>query len=172
LGKLNWINNQYIKKELPEKLADLIVPLLVEKQYIRQENFDSNYIISLVKLFQARISTLNDFADWADFFFVKDIKISEELQKKFFSQDLSKEIGLFIERLESLDKFDTENIEISFRSLVSELNIEAKTLVHPIRVALTGKTIGPGLFEIIYYLGIDRTKERLTKCVERRQDGN
>jgi len=48
------------------------------------------------------------------------------------------------------------------------LRIEAKTLIHPIRVALTGKTIGPGLFEVIYYLGKARTKERLTQWIEKR----
>jgi glutamyl-tRNA synthetase len=52
---------------------------------------------------------------------------------------------------------------------VQELNIEAKTLIHPIRVALTGKTIGPGLFEVIYYLGKERTRERLLRQIKRRQ---
>ena len=167
LDKLNWINNQHLKKEPPEKLAESIIPLLIEKKYISQENFDRNYVISLVKLFQARLSTLNDFADWADFFFVEDIKIGEELQKKFFSRDFSREFKLFIERLEALDKFDTVNIETSFRDLIKELNIESKTLIHPIRVALTGKTIGPGLFEVIYYLGKKRTRMRLMKWVRK-----
>jgi len=167
LDKLNWINNQYLKKEPSEKLAESVIPLLIEKKYIPEENFDSNYIISLVKLFQGRLSTLNDFVDWADFFFVKDVKIDEELQKKFFSRDLSREFKLFIERLEALDKFDTVNIETSFRDLVKELNIESKILIHPIRVALTGKTIGPGLFDVIYYLGKGRTRERLMKWVRK-----
>jgi len=161
IDKLNWINNQYLKKESPEKLVDLLVPLLIEKGYIPKENFDRNYVISLVRLFQARINTLNDFIDWADFFFIQDICVSEELEKKFFSQDLSREFKLFLDKIEVLDKFDIENIEKSFRDLVQELNIASKILIHPIRVALTGKTIGPGLFEVIYYLGKERTKERL-----------
>ena len=53
--------------------------------------------------------------------------------------------------------------------MVKELGIEAKALIHPIRVALTGKTIGPGLFEVIHYLGRERAKQRLLKCVERSQ---
>ncbi len=168
MDKLNWINNQYLKKVDPEKLADLIIPLLIEKKYIPEKDFDRNYVVFLVKLFQGRLSTLNDFVDWADFFFAKDIAISEELQKKFFSSDLSREFGLFIERLEALDKFDVAGIEATFRDLVKELNIESKALIHPIRVALTGKTIGPGLFEVIYYLGKERTKTRLKAALTRR----
>jgi glutamyl-tRNA synthetase len=165
LDKLNWINQQYIKKEDTQNLTDQIILLLIKKKYIDKNNFDRNYIFSLIKLFQGRITLLNDFADWADFFFVKNIKIEPEAKKKFLSQDLSKEFSLFIKGLEALDKFDVVTIEASFRQLVQELNIEAKALIHPIRVALTGKTVGPGLFEVVYYLGKERTKERLKRWI-------
>lgn len=170
IDKLNWISNQYLKKEDPERLADLVIPQLEEKGHIEKENFDRTYIVSLVKLFQARLTTLNDFADWADFFFTREVKIDEQLQKKFFSRDLSREFRLFIEKLDALAKFDIADIEAGFRGLVKELNIESKALIHPIRVALTGKTIGPGLFEVIYYLGKERAKDRLMKFVRKEQD--
>ncbi|MGE5197955.1 MAG: glutamate--tRNA ligase [Deltaproteobacteria bacterium] len=165
MDKLNWINNQYIKNMDTQELTDQLLPLLEQKGYIRKNNFDRNYLISLVKLFQARLSTLNDFVDWADFFFTDSLVIDPKAQEKFLAQDLSREFALFIERLETLKEFDTVNIETCFRELVKELNIPAKTLIHPVRVALTGKTIGPGLFEVIYYLGRERTKDRLMKWV-------
>lgn len=167
LDKLSWINNQYIKKEDTQELAGRIIPLLTEKNYIQKDNFDRNYLVSLVKLFQPRLSTLNDFAEWADFFFLKDIKIEPAAKDKYLSSDLSREFGLFIERLDGLNTFDIESIEAAFRNLVKELNIEAKALIHPIRVALTGKTIGPGLFEVIFYLGREKTKLRLSRFITR-----
>ncbi len=166
LDKLSWINNQYLKKEPLEKLVDLIVPLLIENNYIQKDNFDRDYIVSIIKLFQARLSTINDFPDWADFFFLKDIKMDEKAKEKFLSRDFSKEFKLFIERLEALEKFDIETIETSFREIVKELSLEVKILIHPIRVALTGKTVGPGLFEVIYYLGKERVRERLEKWIK------
>ena len=167
LKKLRWVNNQYLKTADPQELADEVIPVLLEKDYLEKDNFDRDYIISLLKLFQPRLSTLADFPDWADFFFVKDLKIDPEAEKKFLTQDFSKEFKLFTERLEKLGKFDVENIEAAFRGIVKELNIEAKVLIHPIRVALTGKTIGPGLFELIYYLGKKRTEERLSKFIKK-----
>jgi glutamyl/glutaminyl-tRNA synthetase len=167
MDKLDWINNQYLKNEDPQSLTDAVIPALLEKGYIDKDNFDRDYIVSLVKLFQARITVLNDFADWADFFFLKNVPIDPQAEQKFLSQDLSKEFGLFIERLQKLDKFEIEAIEISFRELVAELNMQAKALIHPIRVALTGKTVGPGLFEVIYYLGLERTKERLMRWIKK-----
>ena len=167
LDKLKWIDNQYLKEDTQE-LTDQIIPLLIEKKYIRKNNFDRNYIASLVKLFQGRLSTLKDFLDWADFFFVKNIKIDPVAKKQFLAKDLSREFRLFIERLEKLDKFDIATIEASFRELARELNMEARELIHPIRLALTGKTIGPGLFEVIYYLGKERTRVRLSKWIKGR----
>jgi len=167
LDKLGWINNQYLKQEDAQKLADQLIPLLIKKGYIDKDNFDRNYVVSLVKLFQGRLTTLNDFVVWADFFFVKDVEIDPEAREKLLSSDLSKEFRLFAERLDALDKFDVVTIEACFRGLIKELGIEAKTLIHPVRMVLTGKTIGPGLFDVIYYLGRQRSRERLLKWAER-----
>ena len=167
IAKLNWINNQYLKKMDTQELTEQLIPRLADKGYISEDNFDRDYVTSLVKLFQMRLSTLNDFTDWADFFFVDDIIPQPQAKEKFLNQDLSREFKLFMERLDALTQFDTASIEQSFRQLVLELNIPAKTLIHPIRVALTGKTIGPGLFEVIYCLGKERTKKRLMKWIKR-----
>ena len=167
LKKLQWINNQYLKNADPEKLTDEIIPQLIEAKYIEKDNFDRNYVVSLVKLFQGRLNTLSDLPAWADFFFLKEIVIDPEAERKHISQNLSKEFSLFIKRLDSLEDFNVATIEAEFRSLVAELGIEAKALIHPVRVALTGKTVGPGLFEVIYYLGRERTKQRLSKFIKK-----
>lgn len=166
LKKLDWINNQYLKGADPEKLANELIPLLEAKNYINKDNFNRGYLLSLVKLFQARLPRLNDFLDWADFFFLDEPLMDEAAKEKYLNQDLSKEFRLFAERLDNLAGFEIANIEASFRELTGELGIETKKLIHPIRVALTGKTIGPGLFEVIYYLGKERSKRRLLKWVK------
>ncbi len=166
LKKLNWMNNQYLKNEDPGKLTDALIPELAEKKYIDPDNFNREALVELVKLFQPRLTTLNDFGEWADFFFLPEPKIDPLAQEKFLSGDLSREFRLFIEKLDKLEKFDILNIEAGFRESVKELNIESKALIHPIRVALTGKTMGPGLFEVIYYLGKERAKERLRRWIK------
>jgi glutamyl-tRNA synthetase len=163
MKKLDWMNNQYLKNEPTEKLAQQLVGILAEKGLINKEKYDKEYLANIVKLFQGRLSKVNDFADWADFFFLEEIIPDPAARAKHLNRDLSKEFKLFSERLDKLEKFDIVTIEEAFRKLVAELGIEAKTLIHPVRVALTGKTIGPGLFEVIYYLGKDRAKKRLLK---------
>jgi len=167
MDKLNWINNFYIKNADSHKLLDLVIPLLLEKGLIEKDNLDKDYILGILKLFQPRLNVLSDFSDWADFFFQKEINIDQKAAEKFLSKDLSREFRLFIERLEALKDFNITTIEEAFRNLIKELNIESKALIHPIRVALTGKTIGPGLFEVIYYLGLEHTKQRLNKWIKK-----
>lgn len=167
LKKLDWMNNQYLKKIDPQSLTDAIIPLLVDKNYIPSQDYDRNYIVSIVKLFSGRLTVLNDFLDWADFFFLKEIKIDPQAEKKFLSRDFSREFSLFLNRLEALEDFNLVSLENTFRAMVKELNLEAKTLIHPLRVVLTGKTVGPGLFEVIYYLGKERVRERLMKWIKK-----
>ncbi|MFA5090290.1 MAG: glutamate--tRNA ligase [Candidatus Omnitrophota bacterium] len=168
MHKLNWINSQYIKEEDPQKITDIVIPLLIERKYIDKDNFDRNYVFSLVKLFQGRLNTLAEFAEWADFFFTEDPVMDPEAEEKFLAKDLSREFSLFSERLASLHVFEVSTIEESFRQLVKELGIETRALIHPLRVALTGKTIGPGLFEVVYYLGRERTEKRLRRWIKGR----
>jgi len=165
LEKLNWINAQYIKRLKDAELLELLKPLCLEKRYI-DDNFDGNYLLSVVKLFQERITTLADFLDYSDFFFKEEIGLSPEAKKRLEAKDYSGEFKLLIERLDALEHFDCLAIENSFRLLVSELNIKAGELVHPVRAALTGKTIGPGLFELMEVLGKERIKQRLEKFIK------
>ncbi|MDD2703455.1 MAG: glutamate--tRNA ligase, partial [Candidatus Omnitrophica bacterium] len=166
LDKLDWMNNQYLKTRDPSLLIEELLPLLEKAGYIKKDNFDRNYVLSLIQLFQARLTTLPDFVERADFFFRDDFPVDPEAREKFLSKDLSKEFSLFAERLEKLDLFDIGTVETAFRELVQELDIPAKVLIHPIRVALTGKTVGPGLFEVIYYLGRERTIVRLKRWIK------
>jgi glutamyl-tRNA synthetase len=160
MDKLRWVNAQHIKGMSLERLTDLLIPLLKEKKYI-DDAFDRTRLELIVNLFKGRLSTLEDFLDWTDFLFVENVAIREEDKMKFLSKDLTKEFSALSVRLEGLDPFTQETAEKSFREVVAELGLVASDLVHPVRVALTGKSVGPGLFETMAVLGKEKTVQRL-----------
>ncbi len=168
MDKINWINNQYIKGYSIEKLVDLLMPML-RQRFPRTQSYysDRQKLQGLVKLYQGRINTLGDLLEWADFFFTDEINVDPAAAQRYLSQDLSSEFSLFLERIEKLEHFEVATIEKAFRELIVELNISSRQLIHPIRVALTGKTVGPGLFDVIFYLGKEVTRIRLSRWIKK-----
>jgi glutamyl-tRNA synthetase len=166
MQKLTWINGEYIKQLTTAELADLVMPFLAGHAPLAQLSIERNYLEKIAGLFQSRMTTLAEFPQRADSFFTPELAIEEAARAKYMNRDFSCEFSLYLKRLETLTVFDTASIEACFRQLVEELHIEAKVLIHPLRVALTGKTVGPGLFDVIYYLGKERTKARLEKWIK------
>lgn len=164
MDKLMWLNTQYIKEMPVGKAIDLLLPFLKEKGY--GEQFDRAWLENVVKLYQPRMSTLLDLMDWADYLFEANVKISEEDKVKHLGSDKKEGFKLLAEGLASLSSFDHHSTEEAFRAVVAKLDMKAGDLVHPVRVALTGKTIGPGLFETMTVLGQERTVQRLKQVFE------
>lgn len=159
MDKLKWLNGQYLKQMPEDQLVELLIPFLKEKGYI-DDHFDRERLRVIVKAFKPRLFTLVDFLDWTDFIFKDQFSADEEAQN--LTEDRKKEFGLLRERFRALEEFNVGNVEREFRNLVAELGIKASDLVHPVRVALTGKTVGPGLFETIVLLGKEKTMKRLS----------
>lgn len=160
IDKLNWVNAEYIKSSAPGDLLAPVAAIFIERALIKQD-YDKNFILSLIKLFQERINNLSDLADWAGFFFAGEVVIEPQAKEKFLSKDLSKEFSAYINRIEGLTGFDHQAIEEDFRGFVKEIGLKTRDLIHPVRVALTGKTVGPGLFETMAVLGRERVLKRL-----------
>ncbi len=164
MEKLKWINSQYIKKMEPIRLAGLLKPFLKEKGYI-SDDFDTKKLEKMAELYKRRLPTLMDFLERADFLFLDKISIEKEAAEKYLQQDKSQEFALLAERLQDLSVFDEKTTEKAFREVVAELGIPASELVHPVRVVLTGRAVGPGLFETMAVLGKEKTITRLKQYV-------
>lgn len=162
LDKLKWLNSQYIKEMPASQLTQLLIPFLKEK-YPEKDLPDGKALENIVQLFKGRMSTLVDFLDWTDFLFEEEVKFEEESKQKHLSTDRSKEFALLSEALSHVGDFNTKSAEEAFRSVVEKLGIAAGDLVHPVRVALTGRSVGPGLFETMAVLGKEKTVARLRR---------
>ena len=163
MEKLKWINAQYIKAAETKVLADLLVPILKEEGLL-SEGFDRVWLETVVGLFKSRMSTLRDFIDRAGFLFSKEFLLSDEMKTELHKVNFSKEFQTLADRLSDAVVFDHASTEKIFRELVLELGIKSGDLVHPVRVALSGSNVGPGLFETMVVLGKERTVERLRRA--------
>jgi glutamyl-tRNA synthetase len=159
LEKLQWLNSQYIKEMDSAELAGAVAPLVAAKY--PEANISKQDLEHMVQLFKGRMTTLFDFLDWTDFIFNEHPRMEDEAKSKHLSTDMRKEFGLLADRLGAVDDFNVKAAEEVFRGVVAQLGTEAGVLVHPVRVALTGRAVGPGLFDTMVVLGKERTVRRL-----------
>jgi len=162
VDKLKWINAEYIKNKGTKELVDLISPKLKTK-------IDSSYLEKIVELYKTRFRTIDDFIGLTESFFTDDYKVDEKAKKKqdkfLKNENTKKALSEFKENLNSLDKFNHEGIENACRNAAEKYNIKAAAIIHPTRVAISGKTVGAGLFEMMELLGKEKVVERLSKVI-------
>jgi glutamyl/glutaminyl-tRNA synthetase len=159
LEKLQWLNSQYIKEMDAAQLVNVLRPLVAAKYpeaQVQEKDFEC-----MAQLYKGRMSTLLDFLDWTDFIFNDQVHFEGEVKANYLSQNMRQEFDLLAERLSAVSDFNVKTAEETFRGVVAQLGIEAGVLVHPVRVALTGKAVGPGLFDTMVVLGQERTIRRL-----------
>ena len=166
MEKLLWLNAQYIKASTPEALSALLTPFLKDRYPQTFDNFDGKKLSSILELYRERARTLAEFADSLAPFFRDEVVIDEALRKKYFSEDLTGAFVLLKERFQALSDFNAAAVEAAFRAAVAELGLTVKAVIHPMRVALSGKTGGPGMFEFIEALGSEVTLRRMERAAQ------
>ncbi len=156
--KLKWLNGEYIMR----RSASALLPAIKERLAAAGLTAPSEgYLLKVVELYQVRIKTFNEFLPLADFFFRDDFLWEEEAQAALAKDESRELLRLFTARLESSGDFSPEAIEKLCRELAADRKVKAAALIHPIRAAVSGKTRGAGLFEIMELLGRDRVLRRL-----------
>ncbi len=166
-NKLNWINSQYIRNTDIDRLINLIKPYLKKRGYLKK-GLKKNMLKDMIRLFKARIKTLSDFPTQTEYFFVSKLKYNKDAVNKFLKRGELKVIfSLLIKDLSRVRPFNTERIEECCRNLIQRLGIAGGDLIHPVRVAITGRSVSPGLFDVIYLLGKDRTIRRLRLAMKK-----
>lgn len=165
LEKLTWLNQEYIKMLSVKELTDALVAFL-SGQGATFMDFDRQKIEAIVELYHKRIPTLADFVARAGFIFDKDWFLPDERKQIFWANPRVKEFNKLADELAAVEVFTIPAVENTFRSCVKELQVEMSDLVHPVRIALSGSEIGPGLFETMVVLGKEQTVKRLRQAFE------
>jgi glutamyl-tRNA synthetase len=124
------------------------------------------YVARVVEVLGERLKVARDILTSGDFFFNETVSYDPDAAQKYFSQ---KQTAKVLERLRDrvilAQQFDAAAVEAVIRELATELGVESREIIHPVRVALTGKTVGPGLFELMALLGRERVIRRLDGAI-------
>lgn len=169
--KLDWFNGVYIRKQDKNSLYNLLLPFLMEKKLVSPENEAQrrDYILEIIPLIQERLKSLSEIADIIWFFFDDHFEIRDKnslLPKKLSREDTLSMLERTIAIIEEQESFEEEELEKALRNLVEKLGLKTAQVFMPLRVAITGTKVSPGLFETMRVLGKERVLKRLQHAAE------
>ncbi len=159
--KLLWLNAHYIKEASPERLKEEMKHLWPAGTNNTDETFTQKVISDL----QPRVKTLVELADAAGFYFVEKVQYDADAAKKFLTPDIAGYLKSIAEAMMTQQNFNKEGIEKFLLEFVTGRNIKFKIIAQPLRIALTGKTVSPGIDEVMVTLGKDQVIKRINDSV-------
>ncbi|OGD09665.1 MAG: hypothetical protein A2Y86_08570 [Candidatus Aminicenantes bacterium RBG_13_62_12] len=160
--KLKWLNGEYIMR----RAAAVLLPDIRDRLAgagLAAADFPDDYLLKVIELYKIRIKTFNEFLPLADFFFRENFLWEEDARAALEKEGSRALLASLAARLEAIPDFRHDALEAAVRDLAAELKVKAAALIHPARAAVSGKTRGAGLFEIMELLGREPTLARLKR---------
>ena len=160
--KLDWMNSEYIRKKSPEEIAELVRPLADTRNYVVSEE----YLVRVIHVMQERARSLWDFVDFASYFFVPPADYDEKYKQKHWTPQAKEHLRNMLPQFESDSTWDHDSLEAIVRQYAETNGLSAGKLIHPIRLAVTGRGMGPGLFELLAVIGKEECMARIRHAIE------
>lgn len=160
--KLLWLNAHYIKEATADRLME-------EMKSIWPAEFDTSdsaFTKKVISDLRPRVKTLRELADMADFYFTENVKYDEQAAQKFLAPEISKYLKAIVSGIADLQSFNKETIEEFLKNFIQEQNIKFKVIAQPLRVSLTGKTVSPGIDELMVTFGKERVIKKIRNAIK------
>jgi len=162
--KLLWLNGLYLRQEKPEVLADLLIPFINQKGW---QPRSQAWLIEVVKTLKERAKTLLELINQAEFYFCADFASDEKAAAKHLTPNIKEPLNMLIAKIESSKELDEKGLEEAFREVITQKEIKLGALAQAVRVALTGRAVSPGIYEVMRILGRDEVLKRLSRAVNK-----
>ena len=165
--KLLWMNAHYIRTSAPKGVAEQLIPFLKKEGY-DEEAFTKipGGVEALIPPLRERSETLVDMVNGATPYLVEPVTIDEVAAKKHLTSAIVPSLKKFAERLQSASDFSKETLEGIFHAILEEDGLKMGKLAQPLRVVLTGRTVSPGIYEVMELLGKERTLGRIHQSIQ------
>ncbi len=156
--KLGWVNSQHMAKLSDSAVAEMTAPFL---QKLGLAPGDGPYASRALATERERAKTLKELAEMSAFYFRNEIEIDEKLGPKWLTGESKEKLKLVADKLKAVNEWNEAAIEAVFKSALEETGAKMLKLAQPVRVALTGTTVSPGIYEVLDVLGKERAMQRI-----------
>ena len=162
-NKLLSLNSKHIQDTSPEKLADHLL-FHLENLGIKAQN--DKFTQGVIETLQPRSKTLVEMAKAALFYYQDEIEFDEKAAKKFLTSDILDMLQKAVQYIENIEEYTQTELENIFKQIMEETQLKFGKIAQPLRVALTGTTTSPGIFEMLLALGKEKTVQRVKAAIK------
>jgi glutamyl-tRNA synthetase len=171
--KLLWLNGQYLKDTPTDRLTLLVMDFLVRENIIDEDQkLDRKWLMRAIDTLKPRSKTLVELAGSLRYYIAEEIEYLDKARQKFLTGESLPYLIELRDELASIDEFSVPELERVFASLIEKNRIKLKSLAQPVRVAMTGDTKSPGIFELLEIIGREKTLKRLDKAIDSIKSGS
>lgn len=175
IQKLEWMNGVYIRESSIERIVDLCMPFMHQAGLLPESPSEDelSYARAAIALEKDKMKTLSQAPELTDFFFLDEPPYDEKGVNKWLKKEHVPELLRTLrERLSTVPEFTVPTLDESVRAVGETLGLSGGQVIHPVRMAVTGRTVGPGLFEAMVVLGRERVLARIDRTVDLLASGN
>jgi glutamyl-tRNA synthetase len=161
--KLTALNAEHIRAQKPTSLEPLVIPFLRDRGV---EPDPGRQLQKAIGTLQPRSKTLEDMAEQALFYYLEKIPYEGKAEAKFLKPAALPALTALLEQLEATTDFSETGLEKVFKAVMEETGVKLGKIAQPVRVALTGRTASPGIFEVVSILGKQRVTARIRAAIK------
>jgi len=163
LDKCFWLNGQYIAQMSLDRFIELARPFL-EKADI--EVSDKNYLRAVLSIVKEKIKLLSDVSEWTRYFFIEDYEFDPAAVEKVFGKaEAAERLIALRDEFTGIENWNLETLESTLKNLAQKLGCKTGDLVHPARVAVSGRSVGPSLYHMLEVMGKQRVLKRFQRMI-------
>jgi glutamyl-tRNA synthetase len=160
--KLLWLNQHYIKNYPQERLQEAVTPFWAEKGF---DQSDGAFVGQAIETLRTRSRTIVEMAESGSFFFRDDVDYEAEAADKFLTSEYLGHLEAVVEKLPAVADYTKNGLETFLRALADERGIKLKWLAQALRVALTGKTVSPGIDDVMAIIGKKNVIGKINRAI-------
>jgi glutamyl-tRNA synthetase len=164
LEKLKWLNGEYVREMDDERFHELCVHALA-KTGVDTNTFSLEYVKAALDTCKGKFKLFSELAEYAGFYFKEEFEYDAEAAKKEFTPENKPRLKQLREALAKLGSFNADSIGNELAATAKALGVKTGVLVHPTRLACTGRAAGPSLYHLIAVLGRERALARIDRAL-------
>jgi glutamyl-tRNA synthetase len=171
LEKLNWLNAEHLRKKPDEELLALLKNEIQNSKEIspaiKSNSYSDEYLISVIVGMKERVSFIHEYITKSPYFFEAPIEYEETAKQKSWKPETPEQLKKLREAFSLLKNPAKEDYEQSLKQLATDLDIGVGKLIHPLRLATSGMSTGPGVYDILHIIGKEEVLRRIDTAIEK-----